>query len=222
MRHTGSSQRSSPSGLHTADCASWFTRAWKDERGIPVLFFFPFAQDTKRQVREWKRFGRARCFHVRPKADEAMLPIHLVPTQTESFAIGPPSRLHEQDNANAKMGRCLTQDAVLLVQREHLLVRTVAQFVEMFHCASGIFRDVLPANSEIERACKAFEFAIDGGTLDGAAFIANRGVLPAMVAILFDQPCSDICQHKSHEECPQVFEIGSVAFDRVLGNPCEV
>ena len=92
----------------------------------------------------------------------------------------------------------------------------------MFHCTSGIFGDVLPANGEVERACKAFEFAIDGRTLDGAALIANRGLLPAMVAILFDQRCSDICQHKSQEEYPQVFEVGSVAFDRVLGNPCEV
>jgi hypothetical protein len=33
------------------------------------------------------------------------------------------------------MGRCLAQDAVLLIQREHLLVRTVSQFVEVFHCA---------------------------------------------------------------------------------------
>src|SRR5260370_17350105 len=94
-----------------------------------------------------------------------MFPIHLVPTQTESFAIGPPSRLHEQDNANAKMGRCLAQDAVLLVQREHLLVRTVSQFVEMFHCASGIFGDVLPATIEVERPCKAFNFALTVRTL---------------------------------------------------------
>jgi hypothetical protein len=64
-----------------------------------------------------------------------MFPIHLVPTQTESFAIGPPSRLHEQDNANAKMRRCLAQDAVLLVQREHLFGRPFAQFVEMLHGA---------------------------------------------------------------------------------------
>src|SRR5260370_16870337 len=91
----------------------------------------------------------------------------------------------------------------------------------MFHCASGVFGDVLPANSEVERTCKAFEFAIDGRTFDGAALIANRGLLPAMVAILFDQPCSDVCQHKSHEECSQVFEIASLPFDPVLANPSQ-
>src|SRR6266478_3386282 len=127
MRHACSFQRSLPSGLHTADWLGRFAWAWKDKRRIMVRFFFPLAQYTVRQIRKRKRLGGARRFHVAAPADQFMLPIHLVPTQTESFAIGPPSRLHEQDNANAKMGRCLTQDAVLLVQREHLLVRTVPQ-----------------------------------------------------------------------------------------------
>ena len=42
-------------------------------------------------------------------------------------------------------------------------------------------------NGEVEQACKAFEFAIYGRTFEGAAFIAKGGLLPAMVAIFFDQ-----------------------------------
>ena|SRR5208337_634292 len=85
------------------------------------------------------------------------------------------------------MRRGRTQNAILLVQCEHLLVRTFAQFVEMFNCARRIFGDALPTNGEVEQACKAFEFAIYGRTFEGAAFIAKGGLLPAMVAIFFDQ-----------------------------------
>src|SRR5260370_30851305 len=117
----------------------WLAGDGKDKGRMRVRFSLPLTQYTVGQIGKGKGLGGARRFHVVAPADQFMFPIHLVPTQTESFAIGPPSRLHEQDNANAKMGRCLAQDAVLLVQREHLLVRTVSQFVEMFHCASGFF-----------------------------------------------------------------------------------
>src|SRR6202790_5894462 len=95
MRHAGSSQGSPPSALHAADRTFRFAWTRKDKPRIRVRFFFPFAQNTERQVCKRKRFGRARCFHVTPKADQAMFPIYLVPTQPESLAIGSASGLDE-------------------------------------------------------------------------------------------------------------------------------
>jgi hypothetical protein len=80
----------------------------------------------------------------------------------------------------------------------------------------------LPTDGKVECACEAFEFAIDGRTFQGAAFIAKGGLLSAMVAIFLDQRRSDIGQNESPEECLRVFEIGSIASDRTFGNPCEV
>jgi len=94
-----------------------------------------------------------------------MLPIHLVPTQPKSFAVSPSSRLDEQKNAHAKMRRGRFQNAVLLIEGEHLLVWPLAEFVKVLHSTSRIFWDVLAACCKVHHAREAFELAIDGRTL---------------------------------------------------------
>src|SRR5882762_1527632 len=105
MRHTRSTQCGFPRSLHAADRPSGRAWAGEDVGRIRSRLFFPFAQHTISQICKRERFGRPRCFYAIPKADEAMLPIDLVPTQPESFGIGSPSRLNEQNNTHTKMRR---------------------------------------------------------------------------------------------------------------------
>jgi hypothetical protein len=140
--HSCSPQGRTPSVLHAADWGSRFSQTRKDERRIRTGLFFPFLQNAKSQIGERKRLGRSRRLYVVSEVDETIFPIHLVPTKPESLTVGSSSCLHEQNDANAKMGRCRAQDAVLLFQREHLFGRPLAQFVEMLYNASGIFGNV--------------------------------------------------------------------------------
>src|SRR5689334_18564819 len=102
------------------------------------------------------------------------------------------------------MRRGRFQNAVLLIQREHLLVWPLAEFVEVLHSTSRIFWDVLAACCKVHHAREAFEFAIDGSALEGATLVANGGLLPTMIAILFDQLRGYFQQHESSEKLLQV------------------
>src|SRR6266550_2162638 len=176
MWHACSPECCPPYGFHTANWLPECARTGEDIRRIGPQFFFPFAQNAISQIRKWKGFGGTRCLYVVTQANEPMLPIHLVPTQPEPFAVSPSSRLDEQNNAHAKMRRGRFQNAVLLIQCEQLFVWPLAEFVEVLHSTSRIFWDVLAACCKVHHAREAFEFAIDGSALEGATLIAKGGL----------------------------------------------
>src|ERR1700723_1570809 len=92
----------------------------------------------------------------------------------------------------------------------------------MLNSASRVLRYVLPTNSEVEHARQTFKFSIHGRTFEGTPLVPNRGLLPTVVAILFDQFRSDSCQHKPLEECLQFPEISPITPDRAFGDACKV
>src|SRR4030095_4836818 len=112
VRHSCSPQGRTPSGLHAADWMAWLSQTRKDVRRIRTGLLFPFLQNAKGQIGERKWLRRTPGLYVVFQAGAPILPIHLVPTKPESFAVGSSPCLHEQNDAHAKMRRRRAQDAV--------------------------------------------------------------------------------------------------------------
>jgi integrase len=106
-------------------------------RRIHTRFLFPFLQNAKCQIGKRKRLGGSRRLHVVSEVDETVLPIHLVPTKPEAFAVRSSPRLYEQNDTHAKMGRRRVQDAILLIQGEHLFGRPSRSSLKCFTARAG-------------------------------------------------------------------------------------
>jgi len=125
-------------------------------------------------------------------------PNRSAPTQAEPFRVGPASRLYEKDDPYAQMRRRRVKNAVLLLERKHLLDRPLAQLVEMLYGASWIVRvysrRMAKSSKHVRHSGSRFTVAHLRGTL-----IPKRRLQTAIITIFFDQLRCDSRQHQTSE-----------------------
>src|SRR5258708_3221397 len=120
------------------------------------------------------------------------------------------------------MGWRSFQDQLLLFDGKHSSNRSLAEFVEVLHHRSGIFRYVFPLNGEIQDALQTFQLSIYRCSFDRPFLVEFCWLPPTLIAILLDHFDGYSVQLSLPEECFQLFEIVAMTSNGVLGEASEM
>src|SRR5258708_2333065 len=120
------------------------------------------------------------------------------------------------------MGWRSFQDQLLLFDGKHSSNRPLAEFVEVLHRRSGIFRYVFPLNGEIQDTLQTFQLSIYCCPFDRPIWVEFCWLPATLIAILLDHFDGNSVQLALPEECFQLFEIGAMTSHGVLGEASQM